>query len=145
MDTEREIDDDDVRYDIGPAAVAILHKLGYRARLTEVGDSIHITSSAGGFPFSIGYVPIETLETEWYTFLAHFEVILPLEQINAWNASANIARAYIDDQGETMLQLMLPKEGLTRASFTAHLMEYISAVEKFGLIARASGVGLRHG
>ncbi len=126
--------DEDIQDDIGPAAVAILHRLGYRAKMTEMADAQFVHSSAGGHEFVVSHIPIEGLDDETYSFTARFQRSLPLELVNAWNASGTVARAYIDERGDTVLSLDILNEGLTKANFTAHLMKYISEVERFGSI-----------
>jgi hypothetical protein len=133
-----EFGDDDIQCDIGPVAVAILHQMGYRAKLTEMADAQFVHSSAGGHPFVISHVPIADIDCESYSFTARFPKRTPLEQLNGWNASGNVARAYIDERDETVLSLNFLNEGLTKACFAAHLMQYVSEVERFGVIVNSA-------
>lgn len=101
---------------------AAIRELGYRASLDadNVGDPM-IRSSAGGTDFLLYFFGCEDArDCTLLLFKAGYELgeSVGIEQVNAWNESTLLGRAYVDEAGNAWLEMPLNMDGgISRRNF----------------------------
>jgi hypothetical protein len=117
--------------------VAALQAAGYAAKLgTDKGGDPMITSGASGTNFQIFFYNC-TANKDCATVQFHAGYDLKsspgLEKINAWNSSQRFGRAYLDKEGDPIVEMDVDLDdgGMSRALFIDNMEFWTSLLGKF--------------
>lgn len=115
----------------------LLRSKGYRAELpaAKPDESPHILSGAGGANFTLYFLDCtKGKDCKAVQYYAGFtKPKMDTAKINEWNRDKRFTRAYIDKEGDAVLEMdvnMAP-EGLPRALFVDNLEIWTSAIGEF--------------
>lgn len=121
-----------------PESIAgVLRAEGYKAELTTgKNGSPVIESAAEGSKFLVFFYDCtEGRNCKTIQFFIGFtQPVVGLDRINEWNKAHRFGRAYIDREGDPVVEMDvdLDKGGMPRALFVANLDTWMSIVAKFG-------------
>jgi hypothetical protein len=117
--------------------VKAMQAAGYQANLTtdKQGDP-KIDTGVSGTRFAIyfyGCKDNKNCRTVTFSTGYNLDNSATLEQINEWNQAQRFGRAYIDDEGDPILEMDLDLEdgGVTPALFIDNIEYWESALENF--------------
>jgi len=102
--------------------VSVIRELGYHATLDrdDVGDPM-IRSNANGTNFTIQFYGCDAgAACKWLLFRVGYDLAegTTLAAMNDWNAKALFGRAYLDDEHDPWLEMMVTLDGgVTRENF----------------------------
>ena len=120
-----------------PAAIAALLKdKGYRAEIVEGADSTYVRTADSGVPVTIFFMSCEGRTNcstiQFYTGFTDAKNV-PLERINEWNKTRRFARAYIDNEGDPVIEMDVDMDfqGIARENFYGNLDIFLSSIPKF--------------
>jgi Putative bacterial sensory transduction regulator len=117
--------------------VAAMQEAGYAAKLgtDKVGDPM-ITSGSSGTSFQVFFYNCTAHKAcATVQFHAGYDLTkpLPLDRINEWNGSQRFGRAYLDKEGDPILEMDLDLDdgGLSRPLFSDNLEFWTSVMTAF--------------
>lgn len=122
-----------------PAKIAtLLRDKGYKAEVIKGSDGgVYIRSADSGVPVTIFFMNCESDKTGCTTiqFYTGFNDVknVPLARINEWNKTHRFARAYVDDDGDPVIEMDVDMDfnGIARENFYANLEIFIASIPKF--------------
>ena len=115
---------------------ALLTERGYRAEIVEGKDATYIKSSDSGAPVTIFFLNCtgrtDCTTLQFYTGYNDLKNI-PLATINEWNKQRRFARAYIDNDGDPVIEMDVDMDfgGIARENFYANLDIFLASIPKF--------------
>ncbi|RJF85339.1 YbjN domain-containing protein [Sphingomonas cavernae] len=118
--------------------LTLLRDKGYKAEMIEGSDGNYIRSADSGVPITIFFLNCESGGKSGCTtiqFYTGFKGVgaVPLERINEWNSSRRFARAYVDKDGDPVIEMDVDMDfdGIPRENFYANLEIFIASIPKF--------------
>jgi hypothetical protein len=119
-----------------PAKIAaLLKEKGYRAEIIEGEDTTYVRSADSGVPVTIFFLNCEAKKCSTIQFYTGFSdrKNVSLERINDWNKNRRFARAYIDNDGDPVIEMDvdMDHQGIARENFYANLDIFLASIPKF--------------
>ena len=108
---------------------------GYKAKISTEDGAPHILSESSGSPFAMLLMGCtENRNCTTVQFYAGFSKKgVTLDTINSWNAEKRFGRAYLDDEGDPVIEMdiNLDHGGVSRANFVDNLDVWIELMGAF--------------
>lgn len=118
--------------------VTLLREKGYKAEMIEGKDGNYIRSADSGVPITIFFFNCDSSGKTGCTtiqFYTGFNDVknVSLDRINEWNKTRRFARAYIDHEGDPVIEMDVDMDfaGIPRENFYANLDIFIASIPKF--------------
>ncbi|MCJ8159487.1 YbjN domain-containing protein [Sphingomonas sp. LaA6.9] len=118
--------------------VTLLRDKGYKAEMIEGTDGNYIRSADSGVPITIFFLNCESggktgcTTIQFYTGFKDVKNV-SLDKINEWNSTRRFARAYVDRDGDPVIEMDVDMDfaGIPRENFYANLDIFIASIPKF--------------
>ncbi|WOK37171.1 YbjN domain-containing protein [Sphingomonas sp. C3-2] len=117
--------------------VSLLQKKGYRAEIETDESGTRIRSADSGRNFTIFFMSCDDQEKNCTTiqFYAGFSDLksTQLSQINEWNKTRRFARAYIDGEGDPVIEMDVDLDfnGIPEENFMANLEIFTDSLSAY--------------
>lgn len=138
MDGEAHIFDADVQSGDAEKIATMLRAVGWRAHVQRLDQCAVIESSSGGQRFAIlvasAGADVSYIFTAYYTEYARSAVV-----VNAYNAVANTATAYLSDENRPTLRRIVLGKHITVQGFLLEFVFWVREIESFGKWLQANG------
>lgn len=115
---------------------ALLTERGYKAELIDTKDGTYIRSADSGVPVSIFFLncsnKTDCTTIQFYTGFSDLGTV-SLSTINSWNREHRFARAYIDVEGDPVIEMDVDMDanGLDRANFYSNFDIFLASIPQF--------------
>ena len=116
--------------------VALLQAKGYKAELIKGTDADYVRTADSGVPVTIFFFNCAKGKTGCTTiqfYTGFTDVKATLERINDWNKSQRWARAYVDKDGDPVMEMDVDMDfgGLSKELFYDNLGTFIALIPRF--------------
>lgn len=116
--------------------VTLLQAKGYKAELIKGTDADYVRTADSGVPVTIFFFNCAKGKTGCTTiqfYTGFTDVKATLERINDWNKSQRWARAYVDKDGDPVMEMDVDMDfgGLSKELFYDNLGTFIALIPRF--------------